>query len=118
MRDPQPLLLLPLLARAHRHVRILRISPVHHTIFSVPESRLAPQTAKLNIANDANLDRLAEQVRTSLLVDPKYLRTSECIRTNTANAADAIAQQMFSYMAGYTVPSGSSSLSNVLATGS
>ena len=46
MRDPQPLLLLPLLARAHRHARILRIIPVDHTIFSVPESRLAPRAAK------------------------------------------------------------------------
>jgi len=39
-------LFLPLLARAHRHARILRIIPVHHTIFFAPESRLAPQAAK------------------------------------------------------------------------
>src|SRR5208337_1312784 len=44
--DPQPLLLLPLLARAHRHARILRIISVNYTIFSAPESRLAPQAAK------------------------------------------------------------------------
>src|SRR5208337_4700942 len=44
--DPQPLLLLPLLARAHRHARILRIISVNYTIFSAPESRLAPQAAR------------------------------------------------------------------------
>src|ERR1019366_7218193 len=36
VRDPQTFLLLPLLARAHRHARILRIIPVHPIIFFVP----------------------------------------------------------------------------------
>jgi hypothetical protein len=66
--------------------------------------KLVDVLPKLNITNDANLDRLAEQVRASLLVDPKELRKSESIRTDTANAADAIAEQMASYMAGYSVP--------------
>src|ERR1019366_9206568 len=46
VRNPNLLLLLPPLMRPHRHVRILRIIPVTYTIFSVPESRLAPQPAK------------------------------------------------------------------------
>ena len=65
--------------------------------------KLVDVLPKLNITNDANLDRLAEQVRASLLVDPKELRKSESIRNDTANAADAIAEQMASYMAGYSV---------------
>src|ERR1019366_2162935 len=36
LRDPQTFLLLPLLARAHRHARILRIIPVRPIIFFVP----------------------------------------------------------------------------------
>jgi transposase-like protein len=43
-------LFIPLLARAHRHAPILRIIPVNYTIFSVPESRLAPQAAKEKVA--------------------------------------------------------------------
>jgi hypothetical protein len=45
-KKTQPLLLLPLLVRARRHARILRMTPVNHTIFFVPESRLAPQALK------------------------------------------------------------------------
>ena len=44
---------------------------------------------------------MAYQVRASLLVDPKTLRTSETSRNETARAAAAIAQQMAGYMAGY-----------------
>jgi hypothetical protein len=49
-RIPNPYLLLPLLARAHRHARTLRIVSVNYTIFSVPEPRLAPQAARANLA--------------------------------------------------------------------
>ena len=58
---------------------------------------------KLNVTNDPELERLAEQVRTSLLVDPKELRKSETVRSETAKAAAAIAQHMAGYMAGYSI---------------
>jgi hypothetical protein len=50
-----------------------------------------------------DMERLAGQVRGSLLVDPNELRDSESVRSKTANAAAAIAQQMAGYMAGYSV---------------
>jgi hypothetical protein len=56
---------------------------------------------KLNVTGDPELERMAEQVRRSLLVDPKELRKSEISRSETARAAAAIAQQMAGYMAGY-----------------
>jgi hypothetical protein len=59
---------------------------------------------KLNVTADLELERLAAQVRASLLVDPKELRQSESVRSETAKAAAAIAQRMAGYMAGYTVP--------------
>ncbi len=59
---------------------------------------------KLNVTADLELERLAAQVRASLLVDPQELRKSESVRTETAKAAAAIAQRMAGYMAGYTVP--------------
>ncbi|HVH88689.1 MAG TPA: hypothetical protein VM912_18370 [Terriglobales bacterium] len=48
-----------------------------------------------------NLD--CKQVRTSLLVDPKELRKSDVVRTETAKAAAAIAEHMAGYMAGYSI---------------
>ena len=59
---------------------------------------------KLNVTADLELERLAAQVRASLLVDPQELRKSELVRSDTAKAAAAIAQRMAGYMAGYTVP--------------
>jgi len=59
---------------------------------------------KLNVTADLELERLAAQVRASLLVDPQELRKSESVRTETAKAAAIIAQRMAGYMAGYTVP--------------
>lgn len=59
---------------------------------------------KLNIAGDAELERLAAQVRASLLVDPQELRKSDLVRTETAKTASAIADRMKAYMAGYSVP--------------
>src|SRR5450759_3943864 len=47
VRDPQPLLLLPLLARAHRHRPILRTDPVDTLEVFAYESRLAPRAASL-----------------------------------------------------------------------
>jgi hypothetical protein len=63
--------------------------------------RLVEVLPKLNVTGDPELERLAEQVRRSLLVDPKELRQSEVTRNQTARAAAAIAQQMAGYMAGY-----------------
>jgi hypothetical protein len=61
--------------------------------------KLVDVLPKLNITNDPNLDSLAEQVKASLIVDPKDLRKSEAARTETAKAADAIADEMAGYMA-------------------
>jgi len=65
--------------------------------------KLVDVLPKLNITNDAELDRMAEQVRQSLLVDPKELRKSDTVRTETAKAAAEIAQRMAGYMAGYSI---------------
>lgn len=65
--------------------------------------KLVDVLPKLNITNDPELDRLAEQVRHSLLVDPKELRKSDAVRAETAKAAAAIAQHMADYMAGYSI---------------
>src|ERR1035437_7240563 len=43
VRDPQTLLLLPLLARAHRHAPILRTNAVDTRELSAYESRLTPR---------------------------------------------------------------------------
>jgi hypothetical protein len=53
---------------------------------------------KLNIARDSGLDRLADEVRRSLLVDTKELRKSEVLRVDTAKAAADIAHRMAAYM--------------------
>jgi hypothetical protein len=45
--DPQPFLLLPLLACPHRHAPILRTHPVHAQKLSTSESALAPRAANL-----------------------------------------------------------------------
>lgn len=70
--------------------------------------RLVEVLPKLNVTGDPELERMAEQVRRSLLVDPKELRKSEASRSETARTAAAIAQQMAGYMAGYqpAVPAG------------
>ena len=65
--------------------------------------KLVDVLPKLNITNDPELERLAEQVKNSLLVDPNSLRKSESVRAETAKAAAAIAQHMAGYMAGYAV---------------
>jgi len=65
--------------------------------------KLVDVLPKLNVTNDPELERLAEQVRTSLLVDPQELRKSETVRAETAKAAAAIAQHMAGYMAGYSI---------------
>src|SRR5207302_3974181 len=49
VRDPDVLLLLPLLARAHRHAPILRTKSVDTPEVFVYESGLAPRAAKMSI---------------------------------------------------------------------
>ena len=58
---------------------------------------------KLNIAGDTDLDRMAAEVRKSLVVDPQELRKSETVRSDTAKAAVDIAQRMAAYMGVPTV---------------
>lgn len=65
--------------------------------------KLVDVLPKLNITNDPELDCLAQQVRNSLLVDPKELRRSDIKRAETAKAAAEIAQHMAGYMAGYSI---------------
>jgi hypothetical protein len=60
--------------------------------------RLVEILPKLNVTRDPELERLTAQVGASLLVDPKELRQSESARTETAKAANAIAERMASYM--------------------
>jgi hypothetical protein len=47
MRDPQIFLLLPLLARPHRHAPILQTKPVDTSTLSGHESELAPRAVSL-----------------------------------------------------------------------
>ncbi len=69
--------------------------------------RLVDVLPKLNVTGDPELERLAAQVRASLLVDPQDLRNSESMRSETAKAATAICDRMAAYMAGYSVPTSS-----------
>jgi hypothetical protein len=59
---------------------------------------------KLNVTADAELERLAAEVRASLLVNPEELRNSDSVRLETAQAASAIADRMKAFMTGYSVP--------------
>ncbi len=53
---------------------------------------------RLNITRDTDLERMASEVRASLLVDPDELRKSESACTDTAKVATAIAERMAAYM--------------------
>jgi hypothetical protein len=66
--------------------------------------RLVEVLPKLNLTGDPDLERLASEVKTSLLVDPARLRRSDKAREETARAAAEIAQRMAGYMAGYSLP--------------
>jgi len=68
--------------------------------------KLVDVLPKLNVTNDPELDRLAGQVRNSLLIDPKELRQCDSKRAEIAKAAAEIAQHMAGYMAGYSIPVG------------
>jgi hypothetical protein len=60
---------------------------------------------KLNIASDTELDRMASDVRRSLVVDLAEVRKSDALRNDTAKAAAEIAQRMAAYM-GMPLPQG------------
>jgi hypothetical protein len=66
--------------------------------------KLVDVLPKLNVTGDPELERLAAEVRSSLLVDPQELRKSESVRTETAKAAAAISARMAGYMSGYLIP--------------
>ncbi len=66
--------------------------------------KLVDVLPKLNVTGDPELERLADQVRASLLVDPQELRKSESTRSETAKQATAICDRMAAYMAGYLAP--------------
>jgi hypothetical protein len=66
--------------------------------------KLVDVLPKLNITKDPELERLSEQVRDSLLVDPKELRQSDSARIETANKAAEIASRMAGYMAACASP--------------
>ena len=66
--------------------------------------KLVDVLPKLNVTGDPEPERLAAQVRASLLVDPQELRKSESTRSETAKAATAICDRMAAYMAGYSAP--------------
>ena len=66
--------------------------------------KLVDVLPKLNVTGDPELERLAAQVRASLLVDPQELRKSEAIRNETAKTASAICDRMAAFMAGYSLP--------------
>jgi hypothetical protein len=61
-------------------------------------TKLVDVLPKLNVTNDPELDRLAEQVRAALLVDPNELRKSDTVRIETAKRAADIAGKMSAYM--------------------
>jgi hypothetical protein len=68
--------------------------------------KLVDVLPKLNVTGDPELERLASQVRASLLVNRQELRNSESIRSETAKNAATIAQRMQAYMGVYSVPEG------------
>jgi hypothetical protein len=63
--------------------------------------KLVDVLPKLNVTADPELERLAAEVRASLVVDPQELRKSESVRTETAKQAMVISARMSAYMSGY-----------------
>jgi hypothetical protein len=66
--------------------------------------KLVEVLPKLNVTADPELERLTDEVRAALLVDPQELRESATKRSDTAKAAAEIAARMSGYMAGYVLP--------------
>jgi len=82
-----------------------RDSVVHNLV------KLMDVLPKLNVTPDPELERLAAEVRASLLVDPQELRKSESVRNQTAQRAAEIALRMGVYMNGYMVPASTTTTS-------
>jgi hypothetical protein len=60
--------------------------------------KLVDVLPKLNVTADPELERLAAEVRASLLVDPQELRKLESLRNETAKTAIAISARMSAYI--------------------
>jgi hypothetical protein len=65
--------------------------------------KLVDVLPKLNVTGDPELERLAAEVRDSLLIDPQELRKSDSVRSETAKTASAIASRMAAYMGAYAL---------------
>ena len=79
--------------------------------------KLVDVLPKLNVTADPELERLAAQVRASLLVDPQELRKSESVRNETAKAANAISARMAAFMNGYSIPMSTAATTTTTGTG-
>jgi hypothetical protein len=66
--------------------------------------KLVDVLPKLNVTGDLELERLATEVRASLLVDSQELRKSESVLNETAKAAFAISARMSAYMYSVRAP--------------
>ena len=66
--------------------------------------KLVDVLPKLNVTADPELERLAAEVRASLLVDPQELRKSESVRNETAKRAMEISERMSAYMYPFPAP--------------
>src|SRR5438067_6091559 len=75
VRDPDVLLLLPLLARPHRHAPILQTKPVDTSTLSVHESGLAPRAPKLA---EGFLDSVGLSASPPILLRSKWSVTILC----------------------------------------
>src|SRR5215472_402189 len=79
--------------------------------------KLVDVLPKLNVTADPELERLAAEVRASLLVDPQELRKSESVRNETAKAANAISARMAAFMNGYSIPMSTTTAAAATTTG-
>jgi hypothetical protein len=74
--------------------------------------KLVDVLPKLNVTADPELERLAAEVRASLLVNPQELRKSESVRNETAKRAAAIVHVMGAYMSGCSTPGSAAAVAN------
>ena len=84
VRDPQSLLLLPLLARAHRHSAILRTMSVDTSNVLAYESRLAPRAARELVQNACDAIRARRPYEKR---DPRYGRITVGLLTDDEGQA-------------------------------
>src|SRR5215469_11531681 len=82
MCNPDVLLLFALLARPHRHARILRTKLLSTSTISAQESRLAPRAASVETRtqlSDSGLDRVLRRIA-EIEVLPAARRRGQCIQ--------------------------------------